>query len=268
MADKVLFLSGLSKFKSEADTLYASKSYVTSEITSAISGVTQFDYQIVSELPESGTKGIIYLVPNSGFGSNLYDEYIWIVSGEPAVGSFELFGTKELTVVEYVGDGTYVTVTDGTGAQAGKKVVSLSSAAQASLALADSALQALTSSTLDVTGAGTTKNLEVASSIVSGAAAGATALQGVSSTGSTVTISGDGTTKNLEVAASIQTGAAAGATAIQALTSSTLDVSGTGTTKTVEVSSTIVNGAAAGATALQPGAYVAITDAEIEALFE
>lgn len=217
------------------DLNFQTDAEVSTAITSAIAGVTQFDYEIVNELPAEGVKGVIYLVANTGSGTNVYDEYIWIVVGEgaSAEGRFELFGTKELEVVEYVGDGTYVTVTDGTGAAAGKKVVGLSSATQTSLGLADTAVQSIASSgsTIDVTGIGTSKNLEVSSTIVSGAAAGATALQSVASSGSTVTITGEGTAKNLEV------------------------------------SSTIVSGAAAGATATQPGDFGSISNATIDALF-
>lgn len=213
------------------DSNFQTDTQVASSIASAIAGVTQFDYQIVESLPATGVKGVIYLIANSGSGQNIYDEYIWIVENEQ--GRYEKFGEKMVELVEYKGDGTYVAVVDGTGADAGKKVIQLTAATQASLALADSAIQSVTStgSTVVVSGAGTTKNLEVAQSIVDGAAAGATALQGVTSTGSTVTITGDGTTKNLEV------------------------------------SSTIVAGATAGATAVQPEDLVAMTNTEIDALF-
>jgi len=196
------------------DSDFQTGTQVSNAITSAISGVTQFDYQIVSELPVTGVKGVIYLLPNSGFGTNVYDEYIWIESGDPATGSFELFGTKEVEVVEYVGDGTYVTIVDGTGANAGKKVVQLVSD---KAGLIDTALQGITStgSSVVVTGSGTTKNLEVSQTIQDGAALGATSLQGVGSTGSSIVVSGTGASKNLEVAQSIQDGAAAGATALQ-----------------------------------------------------
>ena len=72
------------------------KAAADSAIASAIAGVTQFDYQVVDELPASGTKGIIYLVPNSGSGTNLYNEYIWIVVEE--TGHFELFGAREIDI--------------------------------------------------------------------------------------------------------------------------------------------------------------------------
>ena len=52
------------------------------ELTEAIAGVTQFKYEKVDELPESGVAGTIYLVEEEGE----YSEYIWI--GE----AFERFG--------------------------------------------------------------------------------------------------------------------------------------------------------------------------------
>jgi hypothetical protein len=174
---------------------YYTSAQTDSAIASAIAGVTQFDYEIVNELPSTGVKGVIYLVANSGSGENIYDEYIWIVSGEPATGHFELFGTQMVELVEYKGSGT-ITVTDGTGADAGKKIVAvkydsadftedataglqLSAARKTSLGLADTAVQGFTTtdSSVVVTGSGTTKDLAVAQSIQDGAAAGATALQ-------------------------------------------------------------------------------------------
>lgn len=75
---------------------YQTSSEVNSAITSAISGVTQFDYQIVESLPEVGVKGTIYLISNNGTGTNIYDEYIWITD------KFEKFGTAEIDLSEYV----------------------------------------------------------------------------------------------------------------------------------------------------------------------
>lgn len=75
---------------------YQTSSEVNSAITSAISGVTQFDYQIVESLPATGVKGTIYLITNNGTGSNIYDEYIWITD------KFEKFGTAEIDLSEYV----------------------------------------------------------------------------------------------------------------------------------------------------------------------
>lgn len=198
------------------DSNFRTGDQVDASIAAAIAGVTQFDYTIVNELPAEGVKGMIYLVPNSGTGSNIYDEYIWIQVGSNP-GSFEKFGEKMIELVEYVGDTANITVSDGTGADAGKKVISISSAMATSLGLADTAIQSVASAggTIEVSGVGTDKNLEVASSIVAGAALGATALQGVGSTGGTLQVTGEGTSKNIEVASSIVAGAALGDTAIQ-----------------------------------------------------
>lgn len=73
---------------------------VTDAIAAAVGGLTGFDYQVVSALPASGEKGIIYLVPNSGTNPNIYDEYIWI-EGTPS-GSFEKIGTTEVDLSDYV----------------------------------------------------------------------------------------------------------------------------------------------------------------------
>lgn len=59
------------------DSDFQTGTQVSTAISSAISGVTQFDYQVVASLPSEGVKGTIYLVANSGSGSDTYDEYIW-----------------------------------------------------------------------------------------------------------------------------------------------------------------------------------------------
>ena len=213
-ATKASIPTNVSQLTNDAD--YQSGSEVSALIAAAIEGVTQFDYEIVSELPAEGVKGVIYLVANSGSGQNIYDEDIWIQVGSNP-GYYEKFGEKMIELVEYVGDTVNITVSDGTGADEGKKVISISSAMATSLGLADTAIQSVASAgnTIEVSGAGTDKNLEVASSIVAGAGLGATALQSVASTGDTINVTGEGTSKNLEVASSIVAGAGAGATAVQ-----------------------------------------------------
>lgn len=76
-------------------TAYAKSADVTKEIASAVSGVTQIDYSVVESLPSTGKKGIIYLVANSGTGSNIYDEYIYINS------KFEKLGSREMDLSSY-----------------------------------------------------------------------------------------------------------------------------------------------------------------------
>lgn len=69
---------------------------VINAISGAIQGITQFDYQKVVDLPQTGSKGIIYLKPNSGENPNAFDEYIWIEeSGE---GEFEKLGTRDIAL--------------------------------------------------------------------------------------------------------------------------------------------------------------------------
>lgn len=79
---------------------YQTASDVSTAITAALADVTSFDFEVVSTLPASGEKGVIYLVPNSGAGSNVYDEYIWI-STDGETYSFELLGQKELDLTNY-----------------------------------------------------------------------------------------------------------------------------------------------------------------------
>ena len=74
----------------------ANTKFVTSAISTAIAGVTQFDYEVVTSLPTTGVKGKIYLVANSGPTQNIYDEYIWI--GD----KYEKLGTTQLDLSDYV----------------------------------------------------------------------------------------------------------------------------------------------------------------------
>lgn len=74
---------------------YAIKTEVTQEIAKAVSGIQGFDAQVVERLPESGKKGILYLVENSGNGQNVYDEYLWVTD------KFEKLGTREIDLAAY-----------------------------------------------------------------------------------------------------------------------------------------------------------------------
>ena len=74
---------------------YQTASEVQTAINSAISGITGIDFQEVASLPATGTKGVIYLVSNSGTGTNIYDEYIWVTN------RFEKIGTTEIDLSNY-----------------------------------------------------------------------------------------------------------------------------------------------------------------------
>jgi hypothetical protein len=83
---------------------------VDASIAAAIADVTQFDYEVVQALPATGEKGTIYLVPNSGSGQNIYDEYIWM-DGDPS-GRFEKIGTTEIDLSGYVQATEMTTIPD------------------------------------------------------------------------------------------------------------------------------------------------------------
>lgn len=78
----------------------ANKTEVTQEIAAAIAGVSQFEYQVVQELPQQGTKGIIYLVPAEEAGDDdVYQEFIWIETSS----TWECLGyTNNIDLSNYV----------------------------------------------------------------------------------------------------------------------------------------------------------------------
>lgn len=77
------------------DSDFQTGTQVSSAIASAISGVTQFDYQVVTALPASGVKGTIYLVAHTAETQNLYDEYLWIND------AWEKIGTTQIDLSNY-----------------------------------------------------------------------------------------------------------------------------------------------------------------------
>ena len=90
------------------DSQIANKEFVDTSIREAIGSITGIDFQIVQTLPASGTKGVIYLVPNSGTNPNSYDEYIWITpSGD--TGRFEKIGTTDVDLSGYLQISAYIT---------------------------------------------------------------------------------------------------------------------------------------------------------------
>lgn len=80
---------------------YQTESDVSDAIDAALADITSFEFELVNELPQTGTKGVIYLVPNSGSGTNAKDEYIWIEpeSGDPY---FEKIGSTDVDLSGYV----------------------------------------------------------------------------------------------------------------------------------------------------------------------
>ena len=77
-------------------TKYAIKTEVTQEIVEAVSGIEGFDAQVVEELPQTGKKGILYLVANSSEeDKNAYDEYLWLTD------KYEKLGTRSIDLSQY-----------------------------------------------------------------------------------------------------------------------------------------------------------------------
>ena len=79
---------------------YITSGAVKSYVDSAISGITEFDIQTANsfgELPKTGVKGTIYLVPDEHSDSNdTYDEYIWVTD------KYEKIGNTDVNLSGYV----------------------------------------------------------------------------------------------------------------------------------------------------------------------
>ena len=79
----------------------ANTEYVVAAIASALSQITGFDTKVLSSLPESGEKGIIYFIPSDNpEEDNKYIEYIWCEDKFEKVGDtkIDLSGyAKEVT---------------------------------------------------------------------------------------------------------------------------------------------------------------------------
>lgn len=71
----------------------ATKKYVDD----AISGITEFEFRVVGgALPQTGEKGIIYLVAHTHGTGDIYDEYIWVTD------KFEKIGNTDIDLSSYV----------------------------------------------------------------------------------------------------------------------------------------------------------------------
>lgn len=52
------------------------------------------DVKVITSLPTTGSKGVIYLLSNGGTSPNVYDEYIWVSD----TSSYEKIGTTEIDI--------------------------------------------------------------------------------------------------------------------------------------------------------------------------
>lgn len=73
-------------------------------VTDAIAGITTFDVQVVTSLPATGVKGVIYLKAHSHGTGDSYDEYIWTGS------AFEKIGNTDIDLSGYA---TTIALTNG-----------------------------------------------------------------------------------------------------------------------------------------------------------
>lgn len=71
-------------------------SAIKSYVDTAIGSVTGVNFTIVQTLPSTGSAGTIYLVPNSGTGTNSYDEYIYVSN------AWEKIGTTDVDLSDYM----------------------------------------------------------------------------------------------------------------------------------------------------------------------
>ena len=79
----------------------------STDIMQAIASIPQFNLSIVNELPSTGAKMTLYLVPKEGTNNDVYDEYIWIEQ----TSSFEHLGTTAVDLTDYVKNTDYATAT-------------------------------------------------------------------------------------------------------------------------------------------------------------
>lgn len=67
------------------------KEYITQKVSNAVGNITSFRFEVVTELPQTGEVGVIYLKALAEQeSSNLYEEFIWVD------GSYEFIGTNEI----------------------------------------------------------------------------------------------------------------------------------------------------------------------------
>ncbi len=86
-------------------TQIATTAFVKTAVDNAVSGITQFDFEIVTSLPTTGVKGKIYLVAHSHGTGDAYDEYIWTGS------AFEKIGNTDIDLSGYMKTTDMVAIT-------------------------------------------------------------------------------------------------------------------------------------------------------------
>lgn len=71
-------------------TNIATTAFVNTAISSAVADITSFEFEVVTTLPASGEKGIIYLVAHAHGTGDAYDEYIWTGTAFEKIGNTDI----------------------------------------------------------------------------------------------------------------------------------------------------------------------------------
>ena len=95
----------------ETPTVYNLPS--TGYVDTLAAAATKLKLEKVDSLPATGEEGKIYLVPNTGAGVNVYDEYFWYNKGTDTNPDyvFELFGTTAVDLTNYIQETDLVEIT-------------------------------------------------------------------------------------------------------------------------------------------------------------
>lgn len=88
------------------NTNFVTGDAVNTAIQNSISSITGISFEIVTNLPSTGSAGVIYLISNSGSGQNIYDEYIWVND------AFEKIGTTNVDLSGYLQKTDYMSNSD------------------------------------------------------------------------------------------------------------------------------------------------------------
>lgn len=87
---------------------YQTANDVQNAINSAVSNIVEFDVQVVASLPATGERGIIYLVSRNGSGTDIYDEYIYLVNDN----KFEKVGSTDVDLTGYYNTSNLTAITN------------------------------------------------------------------------------------------------------------------------------------------------------------
>lgn len=72
-------------------------------LSARIDALSGLEYEVVQQLPTTGRKGVIYLVPQDRQAPDIYDEYLWINT------AFERIGSTAVDLTDYVKNTDYAT---------------------------------------------------------------------------------------------------------------------------------------------------------------